>query len=181
MRYANGTVSAGRATTVAATLLLWNGVAMAQTAPGTPASSAPSVTPMPDYHPSLGDLMTMAIQPRHTKLGLAGQAGNWPYAQYELSELRNAFARIGRTIPTYRNIDMAAVIGVLTNEPLKAVEQAINARDAGQFKTAYAGLTITCNACHQSQDHPMVVVRVPGGNTYPDQDFRRPSGAAAVK
>lgn len=78
MRYANGTLSAGRATTVAAAMLLWNGVAIAQTAPGTPASSAPSVTPMPDYHPSLGDLMTMAIQPRHTKLGLAGQVATGP-------------------------------------------------------------------------------------------------------
>lgn len=98
-----------------------------------------------------------------------------------MSELRNAFARIGRTIPIYRNIDMAAVIGVLTTEPLKAVELAINARNVGQFKTAYARLTITCNACHQSQDHPMVVIRVPRGNPYSDQDFRRPSGAAAVK
>ncbi len=33
--------------------------------------------PTPDYHPSMGDLMTMAIQPRHTKLGLAGQHKNW--------------------------------------------------------------------------------------------------------
>ena len=81
------------------------------------ASSAPAAVPMPDYHPSLGDLMTMAIQPRHTKLGLAGAAGNWPYALYELSELRNAFARVARTVPVYRSIDMTAVIGALTTEP----------------------------------------------------------------
>ena len=29
-----------------------------------------------DYHPSMGDLMTMAVQPRHIKLGLAGQQKN---------------------------------------------------------------------------------------------------------
>jgi hypothetical protein len=118
--------------------------------------------------------MTMAIQPRHTKLGLAGEAKNWQYAKYELSELRNAFARVGRTIPTYRNIDMLAVIGALTAEPLKAVEQAINAEDAHQFKVAYAGLTTACNACHLSQDHAPVVIRVPNTNPYPDQDFRKP-------
>ena len=65
---------------------------------------------------SLGDLMTMAIQPRHTKLGLAGQERNWPYAQYELSELRNAFARVARTIPINRKIDMEAVFGSLTTD-----------------------------------------------------------------
>jgi hypothetical protein len=129
---------------------------------------------MPDYHPSLGDLMTMAIQPRHTKLGLAGQAGNWPYAQYELSELRNAFARVARTIPIYRSIDMTAVIGALTVEPLNAVEQAIHTQDSRQFKAAYARLTTTCNACHLSQDHAAVVIRVPLTNPYPDQDFHRP-------
>ena len=141
---------------------------------GTAASSAPAATATPDYHPSLGDLMTMAIQPRHTKLGLAGQAGNWPYAQYELSELRNAFTRVARTIPLYRNIDMAAVTSALTVEPLKAVEQAIKAQDVGQFKTAYAGLTTACNACHLSQDHAPVVIRVPSMNPYPDQNFAKP-------
>jgi hypothetical protein len=155
-------------------LLILASPGTAQNAPGIAASSAPAVNPTPDYHPSLGDLMTMAIQPRHTKLRLAGQAGNWPYALYELSELRNAFARVARTIPIYRNIDMAAVTGALTTEPLKAVEQAINAQDVGQFKTAYAGLTTACNACHLSQDHAPVVIRVPSTNPYPDQDFRKP-------
>jgi hypothetical protein len=153
-------------------LLVWSSAGSAQSAPANTATAASSVIPPPDYHPSLGDLMTMAIQPRHTKLGLAGQERNWPYAQYELSELRNAFARVARTIPTYRNIDMAAVIGALTAEPLKAVEQAINAHDARQFKVAYAGLTTACNACHLSQDHAAVVIRVPSTNPYPDQDFR---------
>jgi hypothetical protein len=159
LRHATSTTLVAVAASV---LTLWSSAGFAQSAP------------QPDYHPSLGDLMTMAIQPRHTKLGLAGQEKNWPYAQYELSELRNAFARVARTIPTYRNIDMAAVIGAMTTEPLKAVEQAIHAQDARQFKVAYAALTTSCNACHQSQDHAPVVIRVPNTNPYADQDFRSP-------
>lgn len=158
----------------AATSLASGTTASAQSAPAAAASSAPAAAPTPDYHPSLGDLMTMAIQPRHTKLGLAGAARNWPYALYELSELRNAFARIARTIPVYRTIDLTAVIGALTTEPLSAVEQAIHAQDSRHFKAAYARLTTTCNACHLSQDHPSVVIRVPVTNPYPDQDFHRP-------
>jgi hypothetical protein len=137
------------------------GVLRAQTAP-----------PVPDYHPSMGDLMTMAVQPRHIKLALAGREKNWKYAEYELSELRNAFTRIGRTIPVYRTADVPALIGALTTDPLKAVEEAIHAKDATRFKAAYGALTQACNACHLSQDHPMVVIRVPDEKFYPDQDFR---------
>jgi hypothetical protein len=62
----------------------------------------------------------------------------------------------------------------LTTEPLKDVEQAIAAADAAKFKAAYAKLTSTCNACHRSQEHPMVVIQVPGASTFPDQDFHPP-------
>jgi hypothetical protein len=174
LRHVKGATATIPVALAASMLLMLSTAATAQSVPGPGAPSAPAVSPTPDYHPSLGDLMTMAVQPRHTKLGLAGQQSNWPYAQYELSELRNALGRVARTIPIYRNIDMAAVIGALTTEPLKAVEQAINAQDARQFKTAYAGLTTACNACHLSQDHAPVVIRVPSTNPYPDQDFRKP-------
>ena len=133
--------------------------------------TAPAPAPMPDYHPSMGDLMTIAIQPRHTKLGLAGQHKNWTYAAYELSELRNAFARIARTIPTYRNSDMTVLIDATTRGPLSAVEQAIHDADAKRFNTAYESLTAACNGCHRSQDHAMVVIKIPHGEVYPDQDF----------
>jgi hypothetical protein len=54
---------------------------MAQSGP-----SAPNTTP---YRPGLGDLMTMTVQPRHIKLGLA-RDHNWIYAAYELHELKGA-------------------------------------------------------------------------------------------
>jgi hypothetical protein len=141
---------------------------------GQPAQGpAASASPTPDYHPSMGDLMTMAIQPRHTKLGLAGSQKNWAYAAYELSELRNAFARIARTIPSYRNSDMTVLIDGITREPLVAVEQAIHEANPAHFNIAYERLTAACNGCHRSQDHAMVVIKVPRGDVYPDQEFGR--------
>jgi hypothetical protein len=116
--------------------------------------------------------MTMAVQPRHTKLGLAGRERNWAYAQYELSELRNAFGRVAKTIPLYRSTDMTALITAMTTQPLDAVERAIHAGDGTQFDAAYARLTDMCNACHVSQDHAMVVIGIPQASPYPDQDFR---------
>jgi hypothetical protein len=151
-------------------MLLWGWLWVSDGSAQVPAA----VGSQPDYHPSMGDLMTMAIQPRHIKLGLAGRNGNWVYAEYELSELRNAFARIARTIPTYRNADMTVVIGAMTTASLQSVEDSIRGKDVARFKTAYAQLTAVCNACHVSQDHAMVVIRVPSGDAYPDQDFSSP-------
>ena len=175
MKLATGNISGIMAFTLilSATALLAlapHSTSRAQTA--APAAPAGAVLAQPEYHPSLGDLMTMAVQPRHLKLGIAGREKNWAYAKYEVSELRNAFARVARTIPVYRNADLAALMTALTTEPLKDVEAAIAAGDAGKFKTAYAKLTSTCNACHLSQEHPMVVIQVPGASTFPDQDFR---------
>ena len=140
----------------------------------TPAPAASPASPpaaAPDYHPSMGDLMTMAVQPRHTKLYLAARRRNWAYTAYELAELRNALGRVGRTIPVYRSVDTAPLIEAITAAPLATLEQAIHAKDSAAFASAYAALTAACNACHQSQDHAMVVIRVPRGDAYPDQSF----------
>jgi mono/diheme cytochrome c family protein len=119
----------------------------------------------------MGDLMTMAVQPRHIKLGLAGRQNNWTYAAYELNELRNAFARIARTIPKYQTMDTAEMMTALTKAPLDALDQAITTANPAQFKAAYAQLTQTCNACHLSQKHGAVVIKVPDAAMFSDQDF----------
>ena len=52
-------------------------------------SMAVAQTP-PPYQPSMGDLMVTIVQPRHLKLGLAGQARNWDYADYAQHELEES-------------------------------------------------------------------------------------------
>lgn len=147
-------------------------LAFTQTATISAATPAPVADAAAEFHPSMGDLMTMAVQPRHIKLGLAGKEKNWDYAAYELSELRNAFARIARTIPTYQNAATADLVKSIAAAPLDAVEQAIKAMNAAQFNSAYHQLTQACNVCHQSQNHQAVVIKVPETAMYPDQDFR---------
>jgi hypothetical protein len=167
-------IAAGTVTLSVALLLALSGLSTSNAQSQTSKAPPSAALAQPEYHPSLGDLMTMAVQPRHLKLGIAGREKNWGYAKYEVSELKNAFARVARTIPVYRNADLAALMTALTTEPLKDVEQAIAAGDAGRFKAAYGKLTSTCNACHLSQDHPMIVIQVPSASTFPDQDFRVP-------
>jgi hypothetical protein len=119
----------------------------------------------------MGDLMTMAVQPRHLKLGLAGQHKNWVYAKFELNELRNAFARIARTLPTYGAKDTATMVTAMISQQIVTLQEAIAAGDAKQFKRSYEQLTDACNSCHVALNHPTLVMKVPDQNTFPNQDF----------
>ena len=153
---------------VAAASIAAAGIAAA----GDPATSSAAASPAPaPYAPSFGDLMTMAVQPRHTKLGLAGEARNWTYATYELSELRNAFARISRTIPVYRTASTTELFAAMTQTSLADVSAALTAHDAAKFRAAYAELTAACNACHVRLDHAAIVIRAPSRGVFPDQRF----------
>jgi hypothetical protein len=127
------------------------------------------------YHPGLGDLMTAFVQPRHIKLGLAGQAQNWDYAAYELGELKETFEDVGKMILKHGNLQIAPAIASTVTPAMDAVDKAITAKDAAAFTKAYADLTDACNACHKSADHPMIVIQVPSaGTAFLDQNFNPP-------
>jgi hypothetical protein len=126
------------------------------------------------YHPGLGELMTAFVQPRHIKLGLAGSERNWPYAAYELGELAETFDDVAKLVPIHDNLPIPEMIASTVKQPMAALDAAIKARDAAAFTEAYADLTASCNACHQSANHPMIVIRVPTVSPFPDQDFRPP-------
>jgi|SRR5579864_6863593 len=124
------------------------------------------------YHPGLGDLMTAFVQPRHLKLGLAGNEQNWPYAAYELDELRESFDAAAKLVPKHGNLDIPAAIASTVRPPMAALDVAIKAKDQAAFNKGYGELTAACNACHQSADHPMIVIQAPTVSAFPDQDFR---------
>jgi hypothetical protein len=136
-------------------------VASAQTQPG----------PAP-YNYGLGDLMNTVVQPRHAKLGLAARDQNWPLAEYALHELKSSFANIGRSRPRFRNMPLPEMIETATGEPIRALEQAIKAGDAGQFADAYRKLTEGCNSCHMATNHSYVVIKAPEQSAFLNQDFR---------
>jgi hypothetical protein len=149
-------------------------------APGdVPSATAPAPAARPggglmilDFKPAMDDLMTMLVQPRHIKLYYAGQEKNWKLAAFQSNELRAALARIGRTIPTYRNIGVDTAVASIFSERLKAVDAAIKAADSAQFDASYRELTAACNECHAGMEHPFLVMKVPDSLNYPDQEFR---------
>jgi hypothetical protein len=136
-----------------------------------PASPPLANAPVP-YVMGLGDLMNTLIQPRHTKLGLAGKAENWSLANYALSELRQAFAGIIKAVPKFRGMPVGDLVDLALTQPLNAVEVAIKQQDTQKFADAYDQLSQGCNACHMELDHPYVVIKTPDATAFPNQDFK---------
>ena len=56
-----------------------------------------ALRPHSDNIPPL--LVTAFVQPRHIKLGLAGNEQDWLYAAYELDQLRETFADVAEILP----------------------------------------------------------------------------------
>jgi hypothetical protein len=139
----------------------------------TTALAVPTPAAAQRQHPAaLGDLMTAFVQPRHIKLGLAGNERNWLYAAYELDQLHETFADVAEILPKYRDLSIPDMIESMVKAPLAALSAAIQAKDGNQFNVAYGQLTTACNTCHRSYDRAVIVIQSPTVTEFSDQDFR---------
>jgi len=163
---------------IAVALGLGGSAASAQTAPPpaspTPVAPRPAVVPPPSAVPvvmTMGDLMNTLVQPRHLKLGLAGQAQNWPLAKYALEQLRAALANIASAKPKFAGFPVGELVDLALTPPFNAVDAAIKQQDAQKFASAFAQVTQGCNACHMELNHAFVVIKTPDTSAFPNQDF----------
>src|SRR5215831_7252751 len=92
---------------------------------------APQTEP---YTPGLGEIMTLQ-QMRHTKLWLAGQAGNWDLAAYEIKELGEGFDDIVKFHPTHEESPVAPkdAIPKMIPGPLMDLRAAVDKKDMKAF------------------------------------------------
>jgi hypothetical protein len=133
------------------------GQASAQNAPPPPAAAAPQDVP------GLGEIMTLQ-QLRHIKLWFAGQAGNWPLADYEVGELGEGFEDVSKLIG-------GETVDKVVGAQMKAVDKAVAAKDRAGFTAAFDNLTAGCNNCHHMLDHGFIAIRRPTSLPYSDQSF----------
>jgi len=122
--------------------------------------------------PGLGEIMA-ANQMRHVKLWFAGEAGNWPLADYEVDELTEGFDDVVRFHPTHKDSPqpLRDLVPALIDPPLAKLRAAIEARDKQRFEAAFDALTAGCNACHQAARFGFNVVVRPTANPYTNQRF----------
>lgn len=136
------------------------------------ASGCQRTVPVEPYTPGLGELMTLQ-QMRHTKLWLAGEAGNWDLASYEIKELGEGFDDVLKYDPTHEDSPVAPkdAIPRMVIVPLQDLQTVVDRKDAAAFGPAFDVLTEACNNCHQATNFGFNVVRRPSMNPYPNQVF----------
>jgi hypothetical protein len=100
------------------------------------------------------------------QLWFAGQAENWPLAQFYSDETRSHLRWAVRIIPVRkdaegREIDLAGILAGLETSTLKELAEAIKAKDKGRFSTAYTAQIAACMACHKASNKPYLRLRIP--------------------
>lgn len=129
------------------------------------ADNWPVTGPSQSYAPRLGDIMG-ATQLRHFKLWYAGREKNWSLAAYELGQIKESFQD---AMTFYSGLPVADMSTMFTQAAL--IDAAIKTRDSEKFANAFGQLTTACNACHQSQGYPFIVIKVPSSSPFSNQSF----------
>jgi hypothetical protein len=163
----------GSAACVVAVALAAAAAGVAAQTPPQPPQRGPASSAL-NYVPGVGDMMNLLVQPRHAKLGLAFRERNWELAGYAFKELQQAFSTVAKVQPKWRNLTVAEMIESMTAEPMKALDEAIQAKNAKLFTEAYDNLTDGCNSCHTAVNHGFIVIKPPEASAFPNQEFKGP-------
>lgn len=99
-------------------------------------------------------------------LWFAGQAGNWPLAQFCSDEVRSHLRWAVRIIPKRKDaegkeIDLGAILAALETSSLKDLADTIKARDQAKFVAAYKVQLEACMSCHKASNKPYLRLRLP--------------------
>jgi hypothetical protein len=98
---------------------------------------------------------------RHALTWFAGDAENWPLADYMVHELEELTEDIEELHPVYRDIQVAMLLREMTTPAVEALESSVEARDHTAFVAAFDRLTAACNHCHVATEREAIVVQRP--------------------
>ena len=143
------------------------GIRPVLTAPNpNPDVRAADAEPQP-FNPQMGALMNMIVQPRHAKLGLAGQAENWALATYYFKELKTGFGVVSRAIPRWKWLPVPDLIEASVESTFAVLDFAIKAGEP------YVIDALRCTECVGAEDEPQCRLVCPvDGCIEDDPDFR---------
>jgi hypothetical protein len=138
---------------------------------GTPlptmASLPAEVAHLKELVPSNSHLM-MDVQWHWTNLWFAGQAKNWPLAQYYFNESRNHIQWFVKKSPTLRSagpdreeVNIEGIFEGIDTSSLNDVKTAIAKKDSTQFASTYRIMLESCYSCHKSAGRPYLRPMIP--------------------
>jgi cytochrome c553 len=161
---------------IGAVLMQWR-YSIAAQGPAQPAAGATAtvdlkaldadVTRLKALVPSNSHIM-MDVQWHWTNLWFAGQAKNWPLAQFYFNETRSHIQWLIKKSPKIRSqgpdkeeVDIQGIFDGVDTSTLADVKNAIAAKDSAKFTAAYTTMLDSCYSCHKSVGRPYLKPMIP--------------------
>ena len=141
------------------------GTAKPETGPMDPAALTAEVTRLRGVAPSAS--VAMADVGFHwSNLWFAGQAGNWPLANYYFSEARNHIRWLIRINPMPKGptgdlVDLQGIFDGLDTTTFKDVKDVIDKKDGARFEAVYRQSLEGCYSCHKSVGRAYLRPQIP--------------------
>jgi cytochrome c553 len=117
--------------------------------------------------PSNSHIM-MDVQWHWTNLWFAGQAKNWPLAQYYFNEARGHIQWFVKKSPTLRSagpdreeVNIEGIFDGIDTSSLMDVKNAIAQKNSAQFASTYKIMLESCYSCHKSAGRPYIRPQIP--------------------
>jgi hypothetical protein len=101
-----------------------------------------------------------------TNLWFAGEAGNWPLADFYLAETKSHLRWAVRVKPVRKDskgqdINLANILEAFENSQLAGLKLAVDKKDRQAFEAVYKASLTTCYSCHKASDKPYLRPQVP--------------------
>lgn len=120
----------------------------------------------PGLHTLMGE-----VGERHATLWFAGNAENWPLADYQLHEMEELVGDIEALHPVYDGIPVAELLGETTEPALGELADAVDSGDREGFVRSFDQLTQACNGCHIASDRAAIRIVRPASPPVTNLDF----------
>ncbi len=130
-----------------------------------PEDLAARVKAVEDLIPSQSHMMA-DVGDHFTNLWFAGEAENWPLADFYLGETKAHLRWAVRRIPIRkdnkgRDINLGNILAAFENSQLTQLKGRIDGKDKAGFEKVYKESLATCYSCHKAVDKPYLRPQVP--------------------
>jgi hypothetical protein len=132
----------------------------------TPAQNlADRIKAIEDLIPSQSHMMA-DVGDHFTNLWFAGEAENWPLADFYLGETRSHLHWAVRRIPIRKDsrgqdINLVKILEAFDGSQLTELKQAIDRKDRPGFEAVYKVSLTVCYSCHKAVDKPYLRPQIP--------------------
>jgi hypothetical protein len=127
-------------------------------------------TVVESYTPGLAVQMKYMSYWAH-KVGLSVEAENMELADFYHHELEEAAEDLIDSIESYDGFPIAELTKSMLVPALDALEDALDAGNWTEIRSAYTTVVTSCNTCHVATDHGYIVITEGYGNNPFNQEF----------